>query len=319
MKYFYAILWIGFLLKSPSVSSQSLNTASEYIDFVSNEHQKVRKKNLSYISKSTHSDNERKIEAKRQELIKQLEKSVQTLSKMSDFKGNKKFRDESVDILKILLDSYNTDGKEISSLIEKKKTLYDALDTYFKAQDRLEKKIDDANKQLKKAHQDFAKENNIIVVEKEKKDSDDVFQIISDLNTYKRQVELAFSKPHYGNMMFMTALSNKKVSEMESERKKILESSEESLKKLVLLSDFRGNIQYQDKAIAVVQFYKESAEKRYPTIVEMMKNYEKRTKEQVEGFNEVIKLFNEQMPKLINAYNAASQEISQKNVPMIEE
>ncbi len=319
MKNKYFILYILFstlfsLKFSTKIFAQNFKNASEYNNFIILQQAKIVQKSMQYVSFSVHSEDASKVEKKRAEVIKQIDEALANVKKMPDFNGDKRLRDETVDVFMLSRNTYNVDFKDANSLFAKRNDSYENLQKYYQAQDKAEKKINDAMEDMKKAQMRFAERNKMQIMTSEKKDSP--FDVIGRINTYTRQIELAIFKPKKNNEIFMKAIGEKKATE--NQRKNIVIEAETALTALKLMPDFNKDANYRDKAIEMVTFYRDFATKEGATMLEVS-NKKEINKYDVDSFNAAIKLYNEKSNKIINEYNAASAKIAKDNIPNVGE
>lgn len=316
-KHFFLYLLFGALFCtkfSPEILAQNFKSAQEYNNFIILQQAKITQKSMQYVSTSVHSEDVFKIEKRRDDVIKQIDVSLANVKKMPDFNGDKRFRDEAIDVLMLSRNTYNVDFKDANSLLAKRNDSYENLQKYYQAQDKAEKKISDAMNDMKKAQVRFAERNKMQIVTAEKKES--AFDVIGRINIYSRQIELAVFKPKKNNDIFMKAIGDKKATEIQ--RKNIITEAETALSTLKLMPDFNGDASYRDKAIEMVTFYKDFATKEGATMLEVS-NKKEINKYDVDSFNAAIKFYNEKSNKIINEYNAASAKIAKDNIPNVGE
>lgn len=299
---------------SAETFAQNFKNAQEYNNFIILQQAKITQKSMEYISTSVHSEDVFKIEKKRDDVIKQIDMSLANVKKMPDFNGDKRFRDEAIDVLTLSRNTYNVDFKDANSLLAKRNDSYENLQKYYQAQDKAEKKVSDAMDDMKKAQTRFAERNKMQIMTSEKKNSP--FDVIGRINTYTRQIELAIFKSKKNNDIFMKAVGEKKATEIQ--RKNIITEAEIALSTLKTLPAFNEDASYRDKAVEMVTFHKDFATKEGATILEVSGKKEI-NKYDVDSFNAAIKLYNEKSNKIINEYNAASAKIARDNIPKVSE
>ena len=316
-KYFVLCLLFGALFCtqfSPEILAQNFKNASEYNNFIILQQAKIAQKSLQYVSTSVHSEDVFKIEKRRDDVIKQIDESLANVKKMPDFNGDKRLRDETIDVFMLSRNTYNVDFKDVNSLLAKRNDSYENLQKYYQAQDKAEKKISDAMNDMKKAQVRFAERNKMQIMTSEEKKSP--FDVIGELNAYTRQIELAIFRPKKNNDIFMKAIGDKKATE--TQRKNIITEAETALSTLRVLAAFKENPSYKDKAIEMVTFYKDFATKEGATMLEVS-NKKEINKYDEDSFNAAIKFYNEKSNKIINEYNAASAKIARDNIPNVGE
>jgi hypothetical protein len=299
------------------IQAQDLKTAGAYSDFVVGELNKITAKNVAYISKSVHSDNDRKIEQKRQEVITQIASSYDQIAKIPGFNNDTRFRDDALEVLKLLKESYEVDFKEADDLEKTSQDTYELLEAYYKVRDKGEKKMDLAYKNLHKAHQSFAKSNNITLVESES-DVSKMVEIIGQLNEYQRKISLAHFKADKANAAFWEASNAQNATTMESKRKALLAAATESLTKMGAIGAFRNDASYINSAKALLNFYKGMATNQYNELTKITAKKDKLTQAEVDKANKIINDYNTKSQKLVKQFNESNAALTQKNIPKID-
>ena len=299
-------------INTHSSFAQEFAHAGEYWDAVIGEHNKVTSKSIDYISKSVHSDNDRVIERRRMAVIKQLDASLDRVSKLGAFKGKDRFRKEALAVLKEMKNVYTIEFKQANELQKSSKSSYIALERYYKTQDRAENKLERASKRFSNASRYFAKQNKIKLVEK--KDKDDPIAKMGEVNRYTRKLYLIEFKVAKANAGFLDALKARKASLMERNRRKVLVASKEALGKLRGIKDFYGDKSYKKATEQLVKFRNKFAKKEYSELVKVTKN-KKPSRKEVTRANAIINELNQKSQKYTNEFNMAGRILRQKYTP----
>ena len=113
----------------------------------------------------------------------------------------------------------------------------------------------------------------------------------------------------------MDALNNQDAKQMEKIRLTLIQEAGEELKKLQQMPDFNGDKGYKDATIELVGFLKSLAEDGYAKLVNILRKKDTMTQEDVDTYNSVINMYNEQYNKYVDAYNQAANRLFKNNVP----
>ena len=81
MNFLKPLLTVFILLIAYTTHSQSFKNASEYLDFIATEQESVTKNMWKYTKAIAHSKNDRTINAKRNVLLKTVEKAIAKIEK----------------------------------------------------------------------------------------------------------------------------------------------------------------------------------------------------------------------------------------------
>jgi len=100
------------------------------------EQNQVSTKNLEYVSYSVHSDDYEAIEKKRFEVIFQVAKAHKVISAIQAPKEGQQMKDEVLEILDTYKEIFTYDFAEVVELKKSRESSYEAMEDYFKAQDK---------------------------------------------------------------------------------------------------------------------------------------------------------------------------------------
>ena len=294
-----------------SVFAQDFTSPVRYFEYLNNQHSVIVNKNMEYIQYAVHSDDWTTVEQKRVDLITQIKSTKESLKAFPAYKEDSAMRDELGAVLEKYQESFEIEFNAVNLLKRDSKESYEAMEKYLDAQDAAEKKIAEAADRFRAAQETFAKGNNILLVENEQNGEIDQ---LNALNAYQRAVFLKYFKVSKTNANFNDAMDKRLVDSMEMHRKILLEDSQHSLKILQLMPDFKGDVEYRDAAVQIVQFYTDLAENGYATMVDVL-NKDRLTQEDVDAYNAVIGLYNNKIPELIGNFNKATENLLRKNIP----
>jgi hypothetical protein len=313
MKHFYFIFLAAIVFISTVSMAQkySFDNPADYNNHVVEEQNIVMRKSIDYTMQTVHSDDENSNNAMRLEVIKQIDQSIGELKNTAAYKNDAKLRDESIDVLTLYKEAFTTEFQEVNSLRKKSQDSYEAMDKYFKAQDKAENKLSNASRRFAKAQLDFATKYKLTM---EKGSMQDELDIITKVNQYSRALFLAQFKVSKVNAGFLDALNAQKAGVMEDKRKELQTVSATSLSTVKALSAFNGDKNYKAATIKLIEYYKSHSEKEYLEMETILKKSKPENKD-IERFNLLVIKMNEETTKNVQDFNKANKEFMRDNIP----
>ncbi|MFL5729593.1 MAG: hypothetical protein ACJ75J_08930 [Cytophagaceae bacterium] len=313
MKNFYLFVFsISFLVcHIASAQKYSFDNPADYNNHVVEEQNAVMRKSIDYTVQTVHSEDENKNNAMRLEVIKQIDQSIGELKNTAPYKNDAKLRDESIDVLTLYKEAFTTEFQEVNSLKKKSQDSFEAMDKYFKAQDKAENKLSNASKKFAKAQMDFATKYKLTM---EKGSMQDELDVITKVNQYSRALFLEQFKVSKVNAGFLDALNAQKGGVMGDKRKELQTVTASSLANVKALSPYNGDKVYKAATQKLVEYYKSHADKEYLEMENIMK-MAKPTNKDVERFNSLVTQMNEETTKLVQDFNKANKEFMRVNIP----
>jgi hypothetical protein len=313
MKYFYFIFLTAFVfISNKSVAQKySFDNPADYNNHVVEEQNVVMRKSIDYTMQTVHSDDENKNNAMRLEVIKQIDQSIGELKNTAAYKNDAKLRDESIDVLTLYKDAFTTEFQEVNSLKKKSQDSYEAMEKYFRAQDKAENKLSNASKKFAKAQLDFASKYKLTM---EKGSMQDELDNITKVNQYSRALFLEQFKVSKVNAGFLDALNAQKGGAMEDKRKELQTASTASLSIVKALPPYNGDKNYKAATSKLIEYYKSHSEKEYLEMESIVKKAKPENKD-IEKFNLLVTKMNEETTKLVQDFNKANKEFMRDNIP----
>jgi len=250
-------------------------------------------------------------------LIGMIENALKTVNTMPAFEDNSVFRDEAAGVFSIYLDAFNIEFKEANLLKEQRQESYEAMENFYEAQDKAERKLEIASDKLMTAQQQFATDHNMeIMMGKGNSSTQNMIKIINKVNGYTRVIFLAYFKVSKDDAAVMNALDEKNPGKMEAFRKKMLISIDEGLIKLNALGAFEDDDEFLQSAIALLEFHKKMGQDAYPELIKFInKKEEDLSQEDVNIYNGVIEILNSQPPLLLTKFNQLNMDFYKKHIP----
>lgn len=291
--------------------AQEFSSPVKYFEYLNAQHAVIVNKNMEYVQYAVHSDDWMTVEQKRIELIDLIQSTIENVEGLPGYEENTKMKEELLAVLREYHASFEIEFNEVNLLKKDSKESYEAMERYLAAQDAAERKLADAADRFQSAQQDFADNNRIILVENEGNSQIDE---LNKLNAYQRAVFLKYFKVSKKNSEFQDAMDKKDPTLMDQFRVELLEDAKQNLKILQLMPDFKGDTEYRDSAVRIVEFYKDLAAGGYLKVIEVLRKDEL-TQEDVDAYNSVIGLYNNKIPELTGTFNQATDNLLRKNVP----
>lgn len=312
----------GLLLGlTTTARAQTFTDPGAYNNFIVSEQRAMLKKNLRYISKSAHSDNEKKIDAKRQDLIKQTELSLNKIAKLPAFQDDKGFKEQTTEALYQLLKVYSEDYKAVDMLAATRTATVENMEQYFKLQEIAEAKMQVINDSVDAAQARFAKRHNMTISEDpEGKRLAQYMRQVSEVNSYQHRVYLAQFRIEKASARLTDALSSQDAAAFEAARLQLVADAQTATTELTAIKPFRGkDAQYRDAARNLVKFYAAFAANQAAQMKTFLDRKNDLTKIEADKFNGIIGYYNTQNQKLATAYNQAGNNFQATYIPVFKD
>ncbi|OON69489.1 hypothetical protein [Hymenobacter sp. CRA2] len=302
-----------------TAAGQTFTNPGEYNNYIVAEQRAMLKKNLRYISKAAHSDNEKKIDSKRVELIKQTELSLNKLAKMPAYKDDKGFKEQTTEAFYQLLKVYSEDYKAVDMLAGTRTATVENMEQYFKLQEVAEHKLQAINDSVDAAQQRFARRHGLTIGEDpEGRKLAQYMAQVSEVNAYQHKVYLAQFRTEKANALLSDALRAQDAASFEAARVQLQTDAKAALTDLAAVPAFRGkDAQYRDAAKNLVAFYAGMCEKQFVQMQQLMLRKDQLTKADVTAMNTCINQLNTGGQKFTEAYNRAGNAFMAAYIPVM--
>ncbi|RSK33134.1 LIC11966 family surface protein [Hymenobacter metallilatus] len=313
------ILSAGLLLGlTTAARAQTFTDPGAYNNFIVSEQRAMLKKNLRYISKSAHSDNARKIDAKRLDLIKQTELSLNKIAKLPAFEDDKGFKEQTTEALYQLLRVYSEDYKAVDMLAATRTATVENMEQYFKLQEVAEAKMQVINDSVDAAQARFARRHKLTITEDpEGKRLAQYMRQVSEVNSYQHRVYLAQFRIEKASARLTDALGAQDAAAFEAARLQLVDDAQTATAELTAIKPFRGkDAQYRDAARNLVKFYAAFAANQAAQMKALLDRKNDLTKLEADKFNGIIGYYNTQNQKLAQAYNQAGNTFQATYIPV---
>ena len=325
MKQIFFISVILFCLQF-AVTAQDYDNPVEYMNAISKQRENVSKKFMAYVSASAHKKKEKKVEALRAKLLDEVQEARMNISGLPSFKGEKGYRDSTVNFMKLYYNVLNEDYSKIVNMEEIAEQSYDAMEAYMMAQEMVSKKLDEGNDKMRLATEAFAAKNNITLT-KDNTELGEKMKQVHEVNTYHSVLYLIFFKPYKQEGYLMEAVSKNNITGIEQNKNSLLRYAQEGLEKLKDIKAFQGDNSLQSACKAVMNFYVKEVEKmstisdfylikeRFETIKKEFEKKSSPSQAEVDAYNKSVKDIN----AASNAFNNTSQSLNNERNDVLKE
>lgn len=298
--------------------AQTFTDPGAYNNFIVGEQRAMLKKNLRYISTSAHSTNERKVSAKRQDLVKQTELSLQKLAKMPAYKDDKGFKEQTTEAFYQLLKVYSEDYKAVDLLAATRTATVENMEQYFRLQEIAEGKMQVVNDSVDAAQLRFAGRHGMTISEDpEGRRLAQYMRQVSEVNSYQHQVYLAQFRMEKASARLIDALNARDAAGFEQARQQLVTDAQTATAALQPIAPFRGkDARYRDAARNLVNYYAGFATTQAPQIQELLTRQDRFTKADADRMNGLVGGYNTSNTKLVNAYNQAGNAFQAAYIPV---
>ena len=319
MSFLKPLLTVFILLIAYTTHSQSFKNASEYLDFIATEQESVTKNMWKYTKAIAHSKNDRTINAKRNVLLKTVEKAIAKIENADGYDGED-YKNQVLTYMRLNESLLNQDYAKIIDMKEVAEQSYDAMEAYVLARELADQKMEDAYNEYDTNFRLFATKHNISIVESET-DLGNKMKISNQVFNHYNELYLIYFKVSINEMYLIDALSKNDVGAIQQNANALSQTAKEGLEILKTVELYKN-----DKSIAEVtkdafEFFIDEADNQVPQLTEFLilnEDFEtikntlektperKRTKEQIDTYNKKVKDIN----KAVDNYNKVNTKLN---------
>jgi hypothetical protein len=322
MKQLFFIVFSLFILNF-CVTAQDYTVPVEYMNAISQQREGISKKFMAYVSASAHGKRAKKVEALRAKLLDEVQEAKMNISGLPSFKGDKSYRDTTVDFLKLYYNVLNDDYSKIINMEEIAEQSYDAMEAYMMAQEMVNKKLEEGNDRMKLATETFAAKNNITLTKDQTELGEKITQV-HEVNKYHTAIYLIFFKPYKQENYLIEAVSKNNITGIEQNKSSLLRYAQDGLEKLKSIKAFEGDNNLLSACKTVLNFYVKEVNDKMNTVSEfylikerfetIKKEFEKKSspsKSEVDAYNKAVKDINTASDVFNNTNQALNKERSE--------
>ncbi len=302
-----------FLSLYMNVQAQVINDPGQYMDFISKQRQNISKKFMSYASASAHGKRARKVENLRMKLLDEVQEVRMNISGLGGWKGDKSYRDTAVSFMKLYYNILNDDYGKILNMEEIAEQSYDEMEAFLLIKDGVDKKLEEGNAKMSLAETEFARKNNINLVESTSSLGEMTKQVHL-VNKHYNEVYLLFFKPFKQEEKLMEAITKGNITSIEQTKNAMQSYAQAGLEKLKEVKPFEGDNAVIAACRAMLQFFlKEAGEMTVYTDYFLAKERFEAVKKEFEKKDEPTKADTDTYNKGVNEINKALNVYNQKN------
>lgn len=300
--------------------SQTINSATEYLDFIGIQHRSIMENVWDYTSSVSHGKSARKVEKRRKEVIQSIEDAQKSIAKLKPFNNDASLRDSVLSYLEIshvvLSENY---GKIVDMEVIAEQS-YDAMEAYLMAQEIANQKLDEVEQMMINEHRSFAAANNITIIE----NNDPLtkkMQKAGEVIKYYNTIFLLFFKSNKQEAYLIEALSKSDLNAIEQNRSTLEKYANEGLANIDTIKSFSGDLSMVAATKQFLKFYKDESENKIKGMTNFFMEKEKfekikaafdaksknaKTQKDYDQFNDAVNSVN----KASADYNAINNELN---------
>jgi hypothetical protein len=302
-----------------SARAQSFEHAGQYLDYIGKANEKVSSLYLSYLSAVGHGKSARKVDKRRQEVVTNLFNTRLDIQGLPPWKGDRSYRDTTVNYLKLLYAVFNEDYAKIVNMEEIAEQSYDAMEAYMLAQEKAGEKLHEAADRRQKTFREFATKYNVNVLESTTELEQKSNQA-NELMKHYDQVFLVFFKAQKQEGYLLSSIGEKKLTALEQNRSALKKFADEGMEKLKTFTGYQNDTSLMAACRTALDFFREEADRmQFATdflmteeaFARLKKNFEsksasQRTQKDIDEFNKGVADIN----AAINTYNSTNNAVN---------
>lgn len=286
----------------------------EYNNAIIREQTRIIQANTDYNIASVHSENENEVQQKRQVVIQTLQEAITHIREIPPHRSDSKLKEDALEYFEMYLNTYQDDVDALELLKKDRESSYEAMEAFFKANEKVQQKLRDAGDRFREAQEAFAARQELTLTDHHDILQDKVKQI-GEVNRYSNKMFLIFFRVSKAEAIYMDALDNKKPKDMEQARLDLLTAADASYNELRKTLAFKGDNTLRGTTMSVITYMRELASKDFNLLVDIIKREESWTQADVDNYNEIIRRYNKEFPKNVNRFYDARQNLLRKHTP----
>jgi hypothetical protein len=228
--------------------------AAQYMEKISKEFTKISEETWDYTSAVAHNKKAKQIENRRRDMLNANRAGLNRIKNMQPFNGDASYRDSTVRYLELSYAVLNNDYSKIVDMEEIAEQSYDAMEAYMKAQEIANEKLEVAFEVASQGQKDFAKNNNINLVDNESETSRKL-EKASEVFKFYNKVYLVFFKPYKQEIYLLDAQSKGDVNAMKQNQEALAKLSKEAKENLKTIAPYKNNTTLKSSVTDLLDFY----------------------------------------------------------------
>lgn len=308
------LVLVGFVVFVFSATAQDYDNPGVYMSEISKQRENVSKKFMIYASAAAHGKKAKKIENLRAKLLDEVQEARMNISAMPSFKGDKTYRDSTVNFIKFYYNVLNEDYSKIVNMEEIAEQSYDAMEAYMMAQEIVDRKLEEANDRMTLATETFAAKNNITLT-KDNTELGEKMKQVHEISKYYNELYLIFFKAYKQEGYLVEAVEKNNITGIEQNKSALLRYAEDGLERLKSIKAFQGDNSLMSACKQMMNFYVKEVNDKMKTVSEFFLTQERfeTIKKEFGKKSSPSKAEVDEYNKSVKDINAASQAFNNAN------
>jgi hypothetical protein len=317
-----ALIFLIFIFSIEDLTGQRFTNPGEYMGFIGEQFTTIDEDMWGYVKAASHSNNARKIETKRKEVISSLSLAKLRIKKLPDFEGDGSYRDSVVSYIEISYNVIKGDYDKIVDMEEIAEQSYDQMEAYLAAKEQARRKLIRAGEIANSQQRVFAANHGITLVESESSIGKKL-DVASDVYEYYNIIYLAFFKSYKQEAYLLDALSRQDLSSIEQNRETLIRYAEEGMNILDSITAYNNDYSLYQECKKTLEFFNGEAKDEFKFFTNFLlkkenlgavqkaierKSPAQRTKAETDEYNNLVNEFN----SLINQYNEKNNSLNKQ-------
>ncbi|NJM24350.1 MAG: hypothetical protein HC859_01305 [Bacteroidia bacterium] len=315
-----ALLSVFLIFTLQSVRAQE--SAGQHMQDINKLEVALQEKYMTYMSTVAHSSSARKVEKRREELIKSIQETIREAARLRPYKGDASLRTTYLEYLKILQTVFKEDYHKIVDMEEIAEQSYDNMEAYLMAQEQAGDKLEAAALKLEPAYGTYAATHSVRLTEPEKESKlSRKLRLTGEVNHYSHIIYLIFFKSHHQEGYLIKAMDTGDLNAVEQSRNTLRRYAEEGLAKLDTMKPFKGDGSLLNACRRVLEFHRAEAGEKTAVAVDFLikKDEFEKVRKVYEAKNSHTNADMDEYNLRVNELNAAVQEYNKNNQSMNQE
>jgi hypothetical protein len=317
------LIALSILLSVTKTNAQVSETAVEYMTKVVTPLNSTSDETWQYLKAITRGKGARKVEAKRQQLIAEMQVVKANVKRVGPYNGDDQLVNAVVTYLELSDVVLREDFAKILDMEDIAEQSYDLMEAYLLAKEKASEKLQSSFEVVKTAQNTFAAANNITLIDGQSNDKQSLkIKEAGEALSYYNDLYLIFFKVYKQEAYTLDAMSRNDITAFEQTKSSLATTAAEGLQKIDTVKSYKADATLKLGVQKIITFYKKEAEVDFQqqTIVFMQKDNfnaqkkvfdaipeKKRTQKDVDEFNKAVNEYNEAIKKgnaTIQATNA---------------
>jgi hypothetical protein len=310
------LFFFSFMLLFSLRMTAQYETAADYMEHIYKVNAQLTQTYLTYLSAVSHGKSARKVEKRRQEVIKAIDDTRFDVMGMPPYKGDRSLKDTTVAYLKMLNYIFNEQYGKIVNMEEIAEQSYDAMEAYLMAQEKAQEKLEEAFRKQHATQKKFADKNNVQIVDSES-EIEAKMKTASEVLDHNNETYLVFFKCYKQEAYLMEAIEKRNMVSIEQNISTLKKFANEGLEKLKAMKGYNNDPALINAGTDMMNFYQMEAERssgmsdfflKEETFTKIKKQFDsksksQRTQQDIDQYNKVVNETNDAM-KEFNKMNA---------------